>query len=246
VAASKKPTMLSNLVVKAKKILFIHFVIDVMARFGRNNGGLLAAGLAFFLVIAFVPLLLVGIAVLGFLIHRPDDAMIRIQQLLTTQILPGAAGDEVMHLIKDANIEQTVVKIQATRSASGIVGILGLVWASMQIYINGSTAMNAAFETPETRSWIKLRIIALELLISTGVLLVLSIAATAYGSYLTKALAYLPGEARLMSFSTEIGAMIFSSIMYAMVYKFLHRDARGRYRLRQTAQRQNTHSARPH
>ena len=50
---------------RMQRILLVKFTMDVFARFGRDNGGLLAAGLAFFLVLALVPLLLVGLWGLG-------------------------------------------------------------------------------------------------------------------------------------------------------------------------------------
>ncbi len=56
---------------------------------------------------------------------------------------------------------------------------LAVVWAAIQIFINGSTAMNAAWETQEKRNWFQLRGVALGLLVGTGVLLVLSLAVTA-------------------------------------------------------------------
>ncbi|MEO7715746.1 MAG: YihY/virulence factor BrkB family protein [Capsulimonas sp.] len=209
------------LVVRLKRIFLIRFTMDVIASFGKNNGGLMAAGLAFFLVLAFVPLLLVGVAAIGYyfnLIHSTQDAVQQIQHLLTTQILPGKAGNEVSSLMEQANITEKVKTITVTRGISGIIGLLGLIWASMQIFLSGAMAMNAAWSVQETRNWFQQRAIALGLLLATGVLLVLSIVATAYGSWLTH---HVPGFGVGTTILTEVGAVIVATGMYGMTYKFL-------------------------
>lgn len=209
------------LLARLKRIRWIKFTFDVFERFGKDNGGLMAAGLTFFQVLAFVPMLLVGIAALGYYfhaIHSKGNAVEEIQKLLMTQVLPGAAGNEVKHLMERANIGETVAKVTATRGIAGIVGLLGLVWASLQIFVNGSVPMNMALDATETRSWIKLRLIALGLLIGTGMLLVLSIAATAFGMVLSRK---IPGGAFLYTILSELGAVAFASLMFATTYKFL-------------------------
>ncbi|BDI28115.1 hypothetical protein CCAX7_001660 [Capsulimonas corticalis] len=211
----------NKIVMRLKRIFLVRFTLDVFTNFGKNNGGLMAAGLAFFLVLAFVPLLLVGVAAIGYwlhLTHSTQDAVQTVRNLLTQQILPGAAGNEVQHLIERANVAEKVQTITATRSVSGLVGVLGLVWASMQIFLSGALAMNATWQVPETRNWFKQRAVALGLLLATGVLLVISIVATAYGSWLTH---HVPGFGVGTTILTEVGAIIVATGMYSMTYKFL-------------------------
>lgn len=219
---------------RLRRIFWIKFTMDVFQRFGKDNGGLLAAGLAFFLILAFVPMLLVGLWVLGHLyIHRPNEAVVQIEKLLTSQVLPGAAGTEVKHLMARAGIiatesgppiaGKTLLNILHKSGFAGVVGLLGLVWSAMQIFINGSVAMNAAWETTEKRGWVRLRLLALGLLIGAGVLVVLSLGATsvstwAQHSQLGQA---LPGRALLISIASEIGAVIVSAVMYTGIFKFL-------------------------
>lgn len=217
-------------------IFWVKFVLDVFARFGKDNGGLLSAGLAFFMVLAFVPMLLVGLYVLGHIYaNKPDEAVQHIYELIKTQVMPGAAGDEVRHLMQRASIAadsgdkgplhagQTLLNILHKRGFAGIVGILGVTWAAMQIFINGSVAMNAAWETTEKRSWVKLRLVALGLLVGGGVLIVASLAMTALSTKVSASqFAHLsPFIGALLSFLYEIVAVVVSAIMYAVIYKFL-------------------------
>ena len=204
----------------------VAFVLTVFERFGRDNGALLSAGLAFFMVLAFVPMLLTGIAALGFyfhLTHSTHNAIDDIRNLLTSQVLPGAAGREVQHLMDRVDVIGKVKQITANRGISGIVGICGLMWASIQIYLSGAVAMNAAWQVPETRNWLKLRLVAFGLFIVTGIFLVLSIVSTAYGTILAHSgLAhYVPGWGILVEVLTEILAVVGSSVMFAVTYRYL-------------------------
>jgi len=222
---------MNAILVRLKRIFWIKFIFDVFDRFGRDNGGLLAAGLAFFLVLAFVPLLLVGLWALGLVYaHKPDEAVAQIQHLLSTQILPGAAGDEVKHLMERAHIADaqghagpTLLHILQGHGIAGLVGLLGVVWASIQIFINGSTAMNAAWQAQEKRNWFALRGVALALLVGVGVLLVLSLAGTAASTAFSNSpFAHeVPFEGAVISGLIELVAVIVSALMYAVTYKFL-------------------------
>ena len=223
--------MINAVLVRLKRIFVIKFAFDVFERFGKDNGGLLAAGLAFFLVLAFVPLLLVGLWVLGLVYsHKPDDAVAQIQHLLKSQILPGAAGDEVKHLMERANISTTeghagptLLNLLAGHGIAGLVGLLGIVWAAMQIFINGSTAMNAAWEVPEKRNWFHLRGVALALLVGVGVLLVVSLAVTAFSTAISASryAHIVPFQGALFAGLVELLAVVVSALMYAVIYKFL-------------------------
>ena len=222
---------MNALLMRLKRIFLIKFVFDVFERFGKDNGGLLAAGLSFFLVLAFVPLLLVGLWALGLVYaDKPNEAVAQIQHLLSTQILPGAAGDEVKHLMERANIADaqgnagpTLLHILQGHGVAGIVGLLGIIWAAIQIFINGSTAMNAAWQTQEKRNWFALRGVALALLVGVGVLLVLSLVVTAFSTYVSDSpFAHdVPFAGAIEAGALELGAVVVSGLMYAVTYKFL-------------------------
>ena len=224
---------MNALLVRLKRIFLIKFVFDVFERFGKDNGGIMAGGLSFFLVLAFIPLLLVGLWVLGLVFaHRPDEALQKIEGLLSSQILPGAAGDEVQHLMWRAGIAAdekaqhagpTLLRILSGHGVAGVVALLGVVWASIQIFINGSTAMNAAWQTQEKRNWFQLRGVALALLVGVGVLLVLSLIVTTISTAISAGQLgdIVPFEKPLLAGVFELGALVVSAGMYAVTYKFL-------------------------
>ena len=98
---------------------------------------------------------------------------------------------------------------------AGIVGFLGVVWAAIQIFVNGSTAMNAAWETKEKRNWFVLRGVALGLLVGAGLLLVLSLGVTALSTAISaSSFAHsIPFEGAISAGAVELGAVVVSGGM---------------------------------
>lgn len=224
---------MKTLFARIQRIFIVKFFLDVFARFGKNNGGLLAAGLAFFMVLAFVPLLLVGLYFLGQVYaDRPDEALRQIQTNILPQIVPGGgASKEVTHLMERAGIASAdgqhagpaLLKLLRGHGLAGILAILTTVWAAIQVFINGSAAMNAAWEVPEKRNWFVLRLYALGLLVGVGILLVASLVATGISTRISQQpwAHALPFEGRLSSLGLELVAVAISVGMYTATYKFL-------------------------
>lgn len=205
---------------------WLQFAVTVFQRYGQDNGAMLSAGLAFYMMIAFVPMLLTGIGALGFyfqITHNSGNAVDDIRNLLTTQILPGAAGQEVQHLMDRIDVPGKIKQITDTRGMSGLIGVLGMIWASIQIYLNGMVAMNAAFQATENRNWARLRLLAFGLFLVTGVFLVLSIVSTAYGTLLANSALgkVVPYWAVMVETGAEIAAIVGASVMFALTYRYL-------------------------
>ncbi|MGO8670109.1 MAG: YihY/virulence factor BrkB family protein [Capsulimonadaceae bacterium] len=210
----------------ARKIAVLRFISLVVNHFGRDNMGLLAAGLAFFTGVAFVPLLLIGIAGLGYyfhLLHHTDNAVAVIKQLLMTQIMPGAAGQEVQHLMRLVDIPGKVARITETRGMSGLVGTVGLIWVSIQVYANAAVAMNVAWKVREQRNWLQIRLISLGLLFVGGLFMIVSLVSTAYGVWLdhSPAARYMPQWSMWVNIGSEAAAMLGSAAMYSVIYRYL-------------------------
>src|SRR5207247_839558 len=78
-------------------------------------------------------------------------------------------------MIHEANVQKSVDDLIKTRGIAGVIGLLSLIWATLQIFVNGAPAMNAAFEVVERRGWLKLRLIAFGLLLGAGALFLISL-----------------------------------------------------------------------
>jgi membrane protein len=149
---------------------------ELFRRFGQDQCPAFAAALAFFAIISLVPVMLVALAGLAFVFHTPQEAMTRLQGVLNNMLPGTAAQGEIQHLLVErANVVNSVHTLIQTRGIAGLIGILSLIWAAIQIFINAAPAMNAAYEVRETRGWIKLRLVAFGLFIGAGLLFLASL-----------------------------------------------------------------------
>lgn len=216
---------LKQLIAKIMTVPLIRFIVTVGQRFGRDNGGIYAGALSFFMLLAFVPMMLTGVAILAAFI-RPDDALRIVQNMVHNLIPAGGASAEMTHLINDRlHPDQIVAELKAKHGIAGILGFLSLVWASMQIFVNASAAMNDAWEVKETRNWFLLRGIALGLMAAAGVLvtitLLLSGAPNAVAHFNLPIIHHLPLPMWVFTVVFEVLAVVVNGVLYLLIFKFL-------------------------
>ncbi len=188
------------------------YLKELFKRFSGDYCGAWAASLSFFSILSIPPVLLCGLAVLGFVIQDPATATTQVQRILAS-VLPGgqeSSQGQAASIIAQLNVEKSVTTLQAQRGIAGIIGVLSLFWAAMQIFVNASTPMNAAFRVKETRGFVKLRLTALGLLFGAGLLFLLALTPTIAAQYL--------GGAKILF--TLIGIAI-NAVMFAVIYRFL-------------------------
>jgi membrane protein len=147
----------------------------VWRRFSDDQGPVLAAGLTFFTLLSIVPLLLVALAVLGFVMDSPHQAILKMQDVVA-HMLPGPAGVQAFRQIaQQIDLEKTLAGLMNSRGIARYTGGLSLLWAALQIFVNATTQMNAAFDVKESRSWVRLRLNALLVLVVASVLFIASL-----------------------------------------------------------------------
>jgi membrane protein len=207
------------------KIPWIHCVFDIVQRFGNDNGAFYAAGLAFFLLLSFAPIVLTGVAVLGCFINV-HAASTKVIEMIQNLLPSGGARDEATQFLSvQLHIEDQVKSVVQHRGVAGVFGLLALIWATLQIFVNASTAMNAMWEVKETRNWFLLRGMALLLMMMTGFLLVMSLllsgAPPAIDKYQLPIINHLPIPLADLTVVFEILAIILNTFMYVIIYKML-------------------------
>jgi membrane protein len=201
-------------------------VKELFRRFGQDQCPAFAAALAFFAVISLVPVMLVALAGLAFVLQNPQDAILRLQHIVGN-MLPGTMAQSEFQrlLVERAHVDTAVTTLMRTRGIAGVIGVLSLIWASIQIFVNAAPAMNAAYEVTETRTWLRLRLIALGLFMGAGVLFLLSLvpsAGLAAISRLHVPWLGLPQPAPAwVNALFWLVALAINITMFALVYKFL-------------------------
>jgi membrane protein len=201
--------------------------------FGRFNGDhcpAWAAALSFFAILSFFPVLICGIALLGFLIRDPNAAADQVQRFVAN-LLPGAgAGSTANTIIQQANIRERAADLMKISGWASLVGILSLFWTASRIFVNAATPMNAAFEVKESRGFVKMQLYAIGMLFGVGALFLLSFLPTS-GPHLLRAIPFLsglpdPSPAWLDIVFVLLGVTI-NALMYTVIYKFLPSPSAG-------------------
>jgi membrane protein len=135
--------------------------LRVNDRFGEINGGFVAAAVTLSTFVALFPLIVVGIAVVGFFAAGRVDVARETADFLG---LTGTAAD---------TLRQAVDTAANTRRAASLVGLAGLVWAALGVANAIEYAYNAAWQVKGRG--IRDKLVALAWMASAGVIFLASI-----------------------------------------------------------------------
>ena len=146
-------------------------LLDVQERMGEINGGFAASAITVTIFLSLFPLLLVAIAVVGFIAHGNDDLA---GDVIDKLGLTGA-GAETM--------TDALAKAADSRQAASIIGLLGLAWAGSAVAV----ALRAGVRLPwqERSEGIRDRLLGMAWLAAAGV-------GFALLAFLSGVLRYLP------------------------------------------------------
>ena len=202
------------------------YLKELFHRYNADQCGAWAASLSFYSILSIAPVLLCGLAVLGFLIQDPQQAAQRVQQIITS-LLPGdEASATAKEIIAQLKVEQSAAALMQSRGTAGIVGVLSLFWSALQIFVNAMIPMNAAFRAPETRGFVQQRLVGLGLLFGAGLLFLLSLL-PASGAQVINSL-HIPGVGHLPEPLPPLIRVVFfvvgvaiNALMFGLIYRYL-------------------------
>ena len=178
-------------------------VLTVQERFGAIGGGPLSSSITLATFLSLFPLLLVLIAVVGFVsAGRADFTSDVISEL-------GLQGDAA------EAVEEAIGIAEESRQAASILGLLGLLWGGLAVVGALQSAINAAWQV--TGRGLLDRLVAVRWLLGAGTLFLLTVA-------LGPALSWLPGW--LMVVNVAIGAVI-TTALFLWTYSSLGNNAVG-------------------
>jgi membrane protein len=200
------------------------FLKELYRRYDADQCSLGAAAISFFVLIAFVPMLLCAVAALGYVIDDSQNAALQTQQFILG-LIPGVnATEAVKRLIVEAEIEKRAAEVIALRGWGWLIGIVTLLWAASRIFANATPPMNAAFNAPETRNFFQRQVYAIGMLFAAGSLFLLSLVLTAFPALLFRLPALAPLATSmggiLRTFSFLLGVLV-NTAMFALIYRYL-------------------------
>jgi membrane protein len=112
---------------------------QLVHKFFADRGTHLAAMVAYFALLSFVPLIFLALSLFG-LAHRAQASDFFIREL--SRAFPGTSLHSIIHLVH---------RVQNNAAALGIIGGIGLLWSSLSFFSALESAFNIVYGLPNRR-----------------------------------------------------------------------------------------------
>ncbi|HEY3544210.1 MAG TPA: YihY/virulence factor BrkB family protein [Gaiellaceae bacterium] len=127
---------------------------QLATKFFADRGPHLAAMVAYFALLSFVPLTFLALALLGFA-HRADASDFLVREL--SRAFPGTSLTSILTLVH---------KVQDNAATLGIIGGIALLWSSLSLFSALESAFNIVYGLPN-RSFLRGKALAATLMVAT-------------------------------------------------------------------------------
>jgi membrane protein len=181
----------------------------LFAKFFADRGTHLAAMVAYFALLSFVPLVFLALALLG-LAHRADASDFFVREL--SRAFPGSSLKSILTLVH---------RVQDNATTLGIIGGIGLLWSSLSLFSSLESAFNIVYGRPN-RPFLRGKGIAAAIMVSSLVTLFASLVVGALGVEWLKQ--YAPGfvssqaVAYVLSIAVSLlGVFVFLLVVYRVL-----------------------------
>ncbi len=181
----------------------------VLAKFVQDRGPHLAAMVAYYALLSLVPFMFLAVSLLG-LFGQLSASSYLIREL--GHILPGQSTHDLL---------QPVRSVQRNATTLSVIGLLGIVWASLGFYSALESALNIVFRV-QNRAFLHQKWVTFSLVVASVVVLFASllttIAATGWVDRHAPHLIQLNVAAYL---ATMAGSSVGSFIFLLAIYRYL-------------------------
>jgi len=164
----------------------------LVEKFFADRGTHLAAMIAYFALLSFVPLTFIALSVLG-LTGRADESSFLVREI--KHAFPGAEAGRIVPLVR---------AVQDNATTLGIVGALALLWTSLSLFSVLESALNIVYDRPN-RGFLRGKALALLFMVGSLVTLFLALLAGSFGYEALRR--YVPGFAgnTVFAYAVSIG-----------------------------------------
>jgi membrane protein len=177
----------------------------VIAKFFADRGTHLAAMIAYFALLSFVPLLLLALALLG-LVHEADSSSFFVRELSKT--FPSTSVTSILRAVR---------AIQDNATALGIVGGAFLLWSSLSLFSVLESAFNIVYGRPN-RGFLHGKALATVMMVGSLVALFVSLLIGSVGQEVLKRYMGFQGNditARVVAIGVSaVGLFVFLASAY--------------------------------
>jgi membrane protein len=179
-----------------------------LGKFFGDRGPHLAAMIAYFALLSFVPLLFLTVSLLG-LAGRPDESSYLVTEL--KRAFPGSSVSSIVH---------TVREIQKHATALGVLGGAALLWTSLSLFSVLESAFNIVYGRPN-RSFLRGKLLAVALMLLSLVTLFVGLLVGSFGFDLLKR--YAPGFAgnSYVAYSLSVAVSLLAVFVFLLTVYYL-------------------------
>jgi membrane protein len=178
-------------------------------KFFADRGTHLAAMIAYFALLSFVPLVFLTLSLLG-LTHRAEASDFFIREL--KHAFPGTSLDSIIKLVR---------RVQNNAAALGIIGGIGLLWSSLSLFSALESALNIVYGLPNRR-FLRGKGIAAGLMASVLTTLFASLVVGAFGVSVLKHNLGAFADSPALAYAVSIGASLVGVFVFLLaVYRWL-------------------------
>jgi membrane protein len=175
----------------------------LFAKFFADRGTHLAAMIAYFALLSFVPLTFLALALLGFT-GRADESSFLVKEL--KRDFPGTSVSEIVDLVH---------KVQQNAATLGIIGATFLLWSALSLFSVLESAFNIVYGKPN-RSFLRGKAIAFMLMVGSLVTLFVALLAGSFGAALLRH--YAPGVVGNGIFAYVLPALVSALGVFAFLF----------------------------
>jgi membrane protein len=176
---------------------------QLVTKFFADRGTHLAAMVAYFALLSFVPLIFIALSLLG-LVHRADASDFLVREL--QRAFPGTSVGSIITLVH---------KVQDNAATLGIIGGVALLWSSVSLFSALESAFNIVYGLPN-RSFLRGKALAATLMVTMITFLFASLLVGALGVEVLKRRA--PGFAgnAILSYVVSIAVSLLGVFVFLL------------------------------
>jgi membrane protein len=191
------------------KIPAVQLISRTAEGLGNHDAVHRAAGVAFYAILSIFPLLLGLIALFGFFLPSVNlqDELLK----FVGNNIPGAANI----------VRQNIMGIIRLRSTLGVLSIVILFWSGSAMFRAISLAINRAWDILRGRSFFIRKAHELGMVFGTGILFLLSLAASAIISILCRALDLPAADLIIVNVGSRLVAFLLMLAVFLLLYKLI-------------------------
>ena len=190
-------------------------LVTLLRRLKEHELFVQAAAVSYAAVLSVFPLVITVIAILGRFVEQA-----RAQQAVVDALRPYLPAQAL------TTLRETLDAVAATRSAAGLIGTLGLLWAATAVAGTLRHALNRVLNVGQPRGYVRRKLTELAMVLLGGTFLSLSVTSSivleVVGRWAPAATAttYLRGSPLAAGFSA-LAPWLFSGAAFLIIYRFL-------------------------